>query len=217
MRLFQFAALAFGAGLTAGAAQAAVITDITVNPLTGSIAVPGDGVRTVVNSNFMLDSFEVGAGGDRFRFLLSAFGIDGGLDFVNTTANLLPPGGANLIVLQDATDGVTGTLNAVSSANLIAAETEVDGAGFFVYFNTVLDINRLVFSENLNVPTADLAILAFINNPKGADAIADLPGFSNLNFAAFAEQIDVAPVPLPATAMLLVAAIASLGLLRRRA
>ena len=59
MRLVQLAALAFGAGLAVGAAQAAIITDITVNPLIGSAAIPGDGVRTIINSNFMLASFDV--------------------------------------------------------------------------------------------------------------------------------------------------------------
>lgn len=207
-------ALALGLGLASGSASAAVVTDIVVNPLTGSAATPGDGLRTIVNSGLALESFEVGANGDVFRFLLSAFGIEDGLDFISAAAGRLPAAGVNLIVLQDTEDASGAGLNAGSAANLIAAEIETDAPGFFIYFNAGLRINRLVFSENLNLATADLAILAAISNPKDEQAIAELPAFSNFNFASFAE--DAAQVPLPASAWLLTAALAGLGALRRR-
>jgi hypothetical protein len=116
-----------------------------------------------------------------------------------------------LLALGPALEQFIGTLFDIAEALAALAETaEDEGAGFFVYFNSTLKINRLVFSTNLNSTTSDLAILAAIQSPKGADAIAALPGFGAANFQA------VAPVPLPAALPLMVAALAGLGLVRGR-
>ena len=65
-------------------------------------------------------------------------------------------------MLQDTdNDGNPATpFNAGSAANLIANALSDDGAGFFIYSNSVLAVNRLVYSTNLNSTTADLSILA---------------------------------------------------------
>ncbi len=139
---------------------------------------------------------------DTFLLDLAAFGMTGPLAFINSLATGLPASGVDMVVLQDSdNDGNPATaFNAIAAANLIAGALTGDGPGFFVYFNSVLSINRLVFSTNLNSTTSDLAILAAIQTPTGADAIAALPRFTAPNFQA------VAPVPLPAALPLLAAA-----------
>jgi hypothetical protein len=65
---------------------------------------------------------------------------------------------------------------------LIANQLTTDGAGFFVCFNTTLNVSRLVYSTNLNVADADLAILARITSATGQRAIDNLSRFSEANF-----------------------------------
>jgi PEP-CTERM motif len=99
----------------------------------------------------------------------------------------------NLIVSQD-----TGaSFNAGQAANAIANAVTTDGAGFFVYHNGLLGVNRLVYSTNLNLNTADLAVLARIEAPLGTQALQALGGFSADNFAL------TSAVPEPASLALL--------------
>ena len=213
MRLFSLAlALAGVVGAAAPAASAPI--DITVNPIDGLD--PNDGVRDVVGGQaVILPEFDVEE--DAFRFLLSAFDEVGPpLNFVNASADRLPASGVNTIVLQNADDDndLSTVFNAGSAANLIAGSVTEDTGGFFVYFNSALDINRLVYSNDLSSTTSDLAILAAIESPTGQGAIDALPDFRNDNFAALAE--NVAPIPVPATLPLLGAALGGLGVLARR-
>ncbi|MBC7927314.1 MAG: hypothetical protein H7039_16820, partial [Bryobacteraceae bacterium] len=80
--------------------------------------------------------------------------------------------------------------------------TETDGAGFFMYFNSNLNLNRLVYSANLNDNTADLKILARIVSPSGQGAIDALPTFAEANFVATPEPTTAFMV-LGASALLL--------------
>lgn len=209
MRTLAQAAVAGSLALvTLGATAAPIVFD--VNPLTGSAANPTDGVRTVIGSaERFLPSFDFAS--DRFVLDAVAFGLDGYLNFASARAADLPPSGLDVIVLQDTdNDGNAATpFNAGTAANLIADRVTTDGAGFFVYSNSVLGVNRLVFSSNLNDRNADLAILARIVSPAGAAAVAALPDFTAGNFAVNA-------VPEPGTWALLAG---GLGLLawRRRA
>lgn len=190
---------------------AAATVPILINPLATSGFNPDNGIREVVgNQAVPVPAFELAT--DSFLLDLAAFGLSGPLAFINSLAAGLPASGVNMVVLQDSdNDGNIGTpFNAGTAANLIAGKLTENAAGFFVYFNSALSINRLVFSTNLNSTTSDLAILAAIQSPKGADAIAALPGFGAANFQA------VAPVPLPAALPLMVAALAGLGLVRGR-
>jgi hypothetical protein len=205
MRLL-LSALALAA--STGAAASATFT-LDANELVAAGADPNDGIRQVVGTGALnLPAFDVLA--DTFRLDLAAFGVTGPLVFANALAANLVGSGANVVVLQDSdNDGDPATaFNAGSAANLIAAALADDRAGFFVYFNSSLNLNRLVFSTNLNEPTGDLQILAAIQSPTGADAIAALPTFTAVNFA---------PVPLPASLPMLLAGLFGLRVLRRRA
>ncbi len=191
----------------APAAQAAAVVFDTA-PFQGSNADPNDGIRTVFGGNErFLAGFDFAQ--DQFVFNPAAFGLVGPLAFASGLAASLPTSGADVIVLQstDNDDNPATPFNAGSAATLIANALEVDGAGFFIYFNSVLAVNRLVFSTNLNSATADLAILARITAPTGADAIARLPGFTAANFA----------VPAPATWALAGLGLIGIAGMRRRA
>jgi hypothetical protein len=61
----------------------------------------------------------------------------------------------------DPSNGIV--LNAGLAANLIANTVNAPGSGFFIYFNSGLDLPRLVFSTDLSAPTADLKVLARLN------------------------------------------------------
>ncbi len=119
-----------------------------------------------------------------------AFRIFGELNFVNALAEALAAAGANVIVLQNSDDDndPTTPFNAGSAANLIAEQVTEAGPGFFVYFNSGLGVNRLVYSEDLSDPTADLQIVARFTNEEGDDAIAALADFTAGDFAFVNEQ-----------------------------
>ncbi len=121
------------------------------------------------------------------------------------------------------------SFNARAALEVIAANTTEDRPGFFLYWNEILGINRLAYTENLNDGTAGLQIL-FANAAPGAPIGADLTdGGGNPNLAAdraaanaafldlpnyTADNFGVAPVPLPAALPLAAAGLAVLGGLR---
>lgn len=121
-----------------------------------------------------------------------------GLHFLNAPSSGIPGSGFNVIVLQDIDNDANPAtpFGAGNAANIIASKITTDGAGFFIYKNSVLDVDRLVFSTNLNDATADLSILARITSPTGQAAIDALSRFSADNFA-------VATVPEPSSLALL--------------
>ena len=179
----------------------------SINPFAGSTADPNDGVRTIFGGvERQLPSFDIAV--DRFVFDPVVFGLAAGLQVVNGLVSALPDGGVNVVILQstDNDNNPATAFNAGAAANLIASAIDDDGAGFFVYFNSVLAVNRLVYSSNLNSATADLSILARINSPTGAQAIASLPAFTAANFA----------VPEPETWTLALLGLGGAVLTRRR-
>lgn len=184
------------------AAQPAQAVDVLFNsnPFAGSVADPDDGVRTVFTGNQInLAGFDTAT--DRFVFDRSFFNVGDSLSFANSLAANLPGSGINVVVIKDNTTTTGAAFNAGTAANLIAQAVTSDGAGFFYYNNSTLQVNRLVYSTNLNSATADLSVLARINSPAGLDAIAALPNFTTENFA-------LAPVPEPETYTLLLAGLA---------
>lgn len=194
--------------LAAQGAAAATINFAT-DPFVGSTALTTAGRQVSSLLEQTLPSF---AAGDVFSFDAGVFGLGSNLTFANSLSSGLPASGSrDVIVLQDSDNdnNPATTFNAGAAANLIANAVTADGDGFFVYFNSLLGVNRLVYSTNLNNNTADLSILARINNPTGLDAINALPNFTAANFA-------VTPVPEPSTYALMLVGLLGVAAVARR-
>ena len=124
---------------------------------------------------------------DNYRFDAADFDIAGNVNFTGVDANapdaLIAPGTNVVALLNSDNDNNPDTpFLAGTAANQIAELTSEDGAGFFVYFNSELEVNRVVYSTNLNDADADLKIVSRQTDLTGADAIAALDDFSADNF-----------------------------------
>jgi hypothetical protein len=189
-------------------ASAAVITFGT-DPFAGSTALTTPGRQVVGGEPFV--SFTPGV--DIFEFALSAFGPYGiapNLTFANDVIGNVPSNGANVIVLRTFDDDANPAtaFGAGNAANLIASQVTSDGAGFFIYFNSGLNLARLVFSTNLSDNTSDLRILARLTNFVGVDGQTAMSTFTARDFRT--------AVPEPSTALLLSAAGLIVAVRRRR-
>jgi hypothetical protein len=192
-----------------GAADAATITFDT-DPFAGSTALITPGRQVVGGEPFI--AFMPGA--DVFSFSLAAFGPYGvgpSINFVNDVVGNLPTTGVNAIALRTFDDDANPAtaFGAGNAANLIAAQLTAPRAGFFIYFNSALDVARLVFSTNLDDNTADLKILARLTNLAGAGGQIAMGQFTAANFAT-------ASVPEPSSLLLMATAGAAWALRRRR-
>ncbi|RQP24393.1 PEP-CTERM sorting domain-containing protein [Piscinibacter terrae] len=203
--------LAAGAAVSLSAISTQVhATEVvfSTDPFLGSTALTTPGRQVFAGQERFLSGFNLAS--DSFVFNAATFGLGNSLSFVNSLSGGIPAAGADVIVLQDTdNDGNPATpFAAGTAASVIAGKVSTDHAGFFIYHNSVLDVNRLVFSTNLNDPAADLSILARITSPTGLDAINALPQFTNANF--------VSSVPEPSTAALAAIGLAGVMLMRRR-
>lgn len=185
-------------------ANAATITFAT-DPFAGSDALTTPG-RQVVGGEPTVN-FDPAT--DIFEFDAAAFGINDIL-FFNGAAASLPSSGVNTIVLEtfDNDANPATPFNAGAAANLIAAQLTSPTPGFFIYFNSGLNLPRLVFSTDLSDNTADLKVLARIGNLFGQSS--QLVNFTASNFAI------VEQVPEPASAVLLTLGLAAAAARRRR-
>lgn len=182
---------------------AAATFAFNTEPFAGTTALTDPG-RQVIGNELFIPDFNLAA--DVFAFDAAAFGVES-LSFQNSLAADLPSSGVNVFVVRDIdNDNNPATpFNAGSAAGLIAAQIDTPTPGFFVYHNSGLGLNRLVFSTDLSETTSDLKIVARLTNPTGADAIALMPSISAANFQL---------VPEPNGAIL--AATACLALTGRR-
>src|SRR5688572_8113670 len=120
--------------------------------------------------------------------------------FANDVIGDVPATGVNTVVLQtfDNDSDPTTPFLAGIAANLIADRITSPGPGFFIYFNSNLDLPRLVYSTDLSDNTADLKILARLTNLTGDTGRAAMPTFTEENFA-----LAPTAIPEPATLSLM--------------
>lgn len=184
-----------------GPASAATFSFGT-DPFEGSTALTTPGRQVVGGEEFI--SFDVET--DVFALDPTVFGTGNDPLFANDTAENLPASGVNVVVLQTTdNDGDPGTAFAAgTAASLIAARITSAGPGFFIYFNSGLNLPRLVFSTDLSDDTADLKILFRMTNLTGQSGA--LASFSAANFVF---------VPEPSSAMLLATGALLGGVLHR--
>ena len=86
------------------------------------------------------------------------------IHFANGPINSIPSTDVNVVVLQTTdNDGNPLTpFEAGNAADLLASRITDPGPGLFIYFNSSLNLPRLVYSTDLSSSTADLKILARI-------------------------------------------------------
>jgi hypothetical protein len=162
----------------AAAAHAATISFVT-DPFAGTDALTTPG-RQIVGNELFTD-FNVAT--DVFSFDSAAFGMQE-IVFANDEVGNLATSGLNVVVLQtfDPDGDPTTPFLAGTAANLLAAQLTSPGPGLFIYFNSNLDLPRLVYSTNLSDNTSDLKILARLTNFGGSDGRDALAGFTAQNF-----------------------------------
>lgn len=190
--------------LALGTALEATTFTFDTDPFAGSTALTTPG-RQVVGGEPSI-TFNVAT--DTFAFNPSVFGISA-IQFANGAANTLATSGLNVIVLRNLDDdnNTATAFGAGSAANLIAARITSPGPGFFIYFNSALDLPRLVFSTNLDDNTADLKILARMTNLAGQVGRDSMELFSAADFET---------VPEPSSLTLMAAGGALAAILARR-
>jgi Ca2+-binding RTX toxin-like protein len=159
-----------------------------VNVEGGAPRIEGDGMRQIVNgADTATDNItDLDFAQDQIVFDASDFQL-GEVRFFNAAQ---ADGSTDLGAAGDANFLVVGSFAAAgAAANAIAAASDLQEAGAFIYFNSTLGVNRLVYSENLGVDdgagtgTGDINVLAAFRNLTGTDAIEALPTVSAELFA----------------------------------
>lgn len=187
------AALMLGASL---GASAQTTFPFSGDPFAGSTAPTTPGRQVVGGEPFITFSIPT----DVFSFEGSFFAFVNSIAFANGPIGSIPAAGTNVAVLRtfDNDNDPATAFGAGNAANLLAEQITTPGAGLFVYFNSGLNLARLVYSSDLSDNTADLKILARMTNLTGTAGQDAMAQFTAENFTFVA-----APVPEPATLLLL--------------
>jgi len=158
----------------------ASVTQFNTDPFAGTTVLTAPG-RQIVGGE-LFTTFDIAT--DVFSFDPSVFGIGDTIHFANGLAGNLPTTGLNVVVLQsfdnDANPGTP--FGAGNAANLIADQITSPGPGFFIYFNSGLDLARLVYSTDLSDDTADLKVMARFLNLTGQAGRDAIPTITEANF-----------------------------------
>jgi hypothetical protein len=199
------AALMLGASLGSSAQE---VFTFSGDPFAGSDAPTTPG-RQVVGGEPSI-TFSIPA--DVFSFQGGSFAFLADLNFANGPIASIPATGINVAVLRTFDDDPNADppFNAGSAANLLAEQITTPGAGLFIYFNSGLDLARLVYSSDLSDNTADLKILARMTNLTGIAGQEAMAQFTAQNF------VFAGPIPEPETYALMMAGLAAIGLIGRR-
>jgi len=169
---------------------------------------------------------------DQFQLDTTVFTINGPLVFANAAGgnpgqfgvsdvSTTFPSTANFIVLQNFDNNDTNgfpanwdnSFNARNALRAIAANTDGDRAGFFLYWNEALGVNRLAYTSNLNNGEATLQVLFAQNsanlvsntvNLQTGGAEIGLRGEANANFNLLSSfsAANVSVIPEPSSALL---------------
>jgi len=198
-----------GAVLLVSASAQATTFSNTQEPFAGSDALTTPGRQVVGGETFI--TFDPAA--DTFSLQGSAFAALDPLSFFNGVIADVPPAGTNVVVLRtfDNDSDPATPFGAGNAANLIADQITASGPGLFVYFNSNLDLPRLVYSTDLSDNTADLQVLFRMENLSGTDGQTAMQQFTADNFT-----VSAAPIPEPSTWALLGSGAALLAFVRRR-
>ncbi|MBW4516292.1 MAG: hypothetical protein KME11_13850 [Timaviella obliquedivisa GSE-PSE-MK23-08B] len=130
----------------------------------------GTGI-SVLNKPDVIKDFEIS--GDRFNLNSKDLGISA-INFQKGTSSTLTNG--NVLVLTNGFAAAAGAAKAIADNNSIT-----DKEGAFVYFNTTLGINRLVYSKDL-ANGGDISVLANLGDAK-TGSLASVANFSVNNFS----------------------------------
>ncbi len=144
------------------------------NVFAGATPIPiGTTGIQVVNQPDVITDYAIGR--DQFVFNGADLNITNLAFQKGTTAQIAANG--NFIVQLDP------FVNAGTAARAIANNPAITAAeGVFVYFNTTLGINRLVYSQDL-ANGGNISILANLTNQAGAAGIANLNSFTASDFS----------------------------------
>lgn len=196
-------AAALGLGVRADATVFTFATD----PFAGTTALTTPG-RQIIGNEISIPVFDFA--NDVIAINKSVFNVPG-LTLFNGEVGDIPQTGVNLVALRtfdsDGNPANGNQLAAGSAATLIADRITASGPGFFIYFNSGLDLPRLVFSTDLGSPDADLKVLARFTGLTGQAGRDSMAYFADANFAA---------VPEPASWAMIVGGFGLLGAAVRR-
>ena len=145
-----------------------------IDPFRGKAPVTAPGTKIgIVNAPDTITDFDVTR--DTFQLSVKSLGLKS-FSFEDGTSKQFV-GSANMLVLQDQFP------NAVAAAQAIADNKNVTAeAGVFIYHNTTLGINRLVFSSDLH-NGGSISVLANLTNQGGNAGVALLPNYTAQNFS----------------------------------
>jgi hypothetical protein len=174
--------------LSLGAVAQAASFKFLSDPFAGTDVLTTPGRQIVGGEPFI--EFTVAAD----EFVLSRTNLGGrGIVFANALVSDIADD-ANVVVLQtlDNDANPATPFGAGAAANLIAGVVETSAPGYFIYFNSGLNLPRLVFSADLSDPTADLKIVARMTNFLGDPGV--MPTFTEENFRLTPEPGTMFPL-----------------------